>query len=104
MLRKVLDIVNHVLICRVVDENIDGTHFRYCFLDELCAVLLLPEVRRELIAFPSVLLDLFLGFIGVLLFFGQIGDDAIGTFHGEENSDCTSDTRVSTCDDGFLPL
>ena len=96
--------MNHVLICRVVDENIDGTQFRHCLLDEFCAVLLLSEVRRELIAFPSVLFDQFLGFIGVLLFVGQIGDDAIGTFHGEENSNCTSDTRVSTCDDGFLPL
>ena len=104
MLRKVLDIVNHVLICRVVDENVDGTHLRHCLLDELGAVLLLSKVRRELIAFPSVLLDQFLGFVGVLLFVGQIGDDAIRTFHGVENSNCTSDTRVSTCDDGFLAL
>ena len=49
--------MNHVLICRVVDENIDGTQFRDCFLDELGAVLLLSEVRCELIAFPSMLLD-----------------------------------------------
>ena len=60
--------MNHILICGVVDEDVDSTHFRHCFLDELGAVLLLSEVRCELIAFPSVLLDQFLGFVGVLLF------------------------------------
>ena len=96
--------MNHVLICGIVDEYIDGTQFRYRLLDELCAILLFSEVRRELIAFSSVFLDQFLGFIGVLLFVGQIGDDAIRTFHGVEDSDCTSDTRVSACDDSFLAL
>ena len=47
LLRKLADVVNHILICCVVHENVYGAHFRDCFLDEICAILLLGEVCWE---------------------------------------------------------
>lgn len=102
LLCKFTDAVNHVLIGGVVGEDVDGAHFRDGLLDELGAIRLLGEVGGEEVAFGPVLLDCFLSRFGVFLFFGQIGDHAVCSFHGVEDGNCASDAGVATCDDGFL--
>ena len=45
-----------------------------------------------------------LGILCVLLLFGEVGDEAVGALHGEENSDRAANTGVPTGDDGALAL
>lgn len=53
---------------------------------------------------PSVFLDLFLCFFGVGLFFGEVGDEAVGALHGEEHGGCAAYAAVAAGDHGFLVL
>lgn len=88
----------------VVDKNVNTTHGLDGLVDNLFAVLLWLQVNGKSIAFLAFLLDHLLGLLGVLLFLGQVGDEAVSTLHGKQDSDRATNPRVSARDDGLLAL
>lgn len=99
LLFQVLDILNHILRSGVVDQNIDPTHFSHGGVHHLLAVLLAAQVGGKQPAFLTQLLDSTLRLIRILLLLWQVGDEARGALHREQNGSCTANTRVTACDD-----
>lgn len=97
-----MDVFDHVLVCSVVDEDVDGAHLLQSGVDNLSAILLLLEVDLDEMAFGTVLLDLLLSLLSVLLLDLKVGNQAVGSFHGEHDGDGTANSRVSTGDDCLL--
>lgn len=104
LLGEILDVLDHVLVGGVVDEDVDGTHLLEGSVNDLLAVLLLLEVDLEQVALAAVRLDLLLGLLCILLLDLEIGNQAVGTLHGEEDSNGTANTGVASSDDGLLAL
>lgn len=104
ILCELCDTVDHVLISGVIHENIDGAHLLHSLIDNLLAVLLLSDISGEKVAFLSLLFHHLLRVLGVLLFFGQVRDKAVGALHGVQYCDSTTDAGVASGDDGFLTL
>lgn len=88
----------------VVDQNVNATHLLDSLVDDLLTVLLRLQVNGESVAFLALLLDQLLCVLCVLFFFRQIRNEAVGSLHGEQNSDGAANTRVSSGDDSTLAL
>jgi hypothetical protein len=69
------------LVGSVVYDDVDGAHFLESPVDELLAIFLLSDICGEEIAFPSMLFDESLRFLGIFLLLRQVGNDAIGSLH-----------------------
>jgi hypothetical protein len=104
LLGEILDVLNHVLVGGVVDEDVDGTHLLKSEVDDLLAVLLLLEVDLDQVALAAVCLDLLLGLLCVLLLDLEVGNQAVGALHGVQDGDGATDTGVTSGDDGLLAL
>ena len=104
LLGQVLDVLNHVLVCSVVDQDVDCSHLLKSGIDDLLAVLLFLEVDGNEMALATILLDLLLRLLSVLLFNVQVGNQAVCSFHGEQDSNGTADARITTSDDGLFAL
>lgn len=104
ILGQLVQAVDHVLVRRIVDQNVDPTKFGERFINDFLAVLLLAKVRGIEIAFSAVLLHKFLGVLGILLLLGEVGDQSVGPFHGVKSRDGTTDATIASSDDGFLPF
>jgi len=104
VLRELSNAVNHVLVCGVIDQDVDRPHLVQSLLYQLLAILHLAHVSREKVAFPPVLLDRLLGLLSIFLLVWQICNDAVGTLHSVEDRNCPPDARVTTGDDGFFAL
>jgi hypothetical protein len=104
LLGEILDVLDHVLVGSVVDKDVDGTHLLQGSVDNLLAVLLLLEVDLEQVALAAVGLDLLLGLLSILLLDLEVSDQAVGAFHGKENSNGAANTGVTSGNDGLLAL
>lgn len=104
LLGKVLDVLDHVLVGSVVDKDVDGTHLLEGGVDNLLAFFLLLEIDLEQVALAAVRLDLLLGLLRILLLDFEVGDQAVGALHGEENSNGTANTGVTSSDNSLLAL
>jgi hypothetical protein len=104
LLVKILDLGNHVLICVVVDKNVNCAHLLQRLVDNLLAVLAVLQVSCECVALGALLLNQLLGLLCILLLLGQVGNEAVGTLHGVKDGCCAANTRVTTSDDGLLAL
>ena len=104
LLGEILDVLDHVLVGGVVDEDVDGTHLLESSVDNLLAVLLLLEVDLEQVALAAVCLDLLLCDLCVLLLDLEVGNQAVGALHGVQNGDGAANAGVASGDDGLLAL
>ena len=101
-LGQVGDVLPHHLIRGIVDEDIKAAQRRHSLIHNSLAVLLRGEVRGVEDAPAAVLLDQALGFLRVVFFRGQVGDEAVGALHGEQHGDGAPDSRVAARDDRLL--
>lgn len=99
-----MDVVDHVLVGMVVDEDVDGSHLLHGSVDDFLAFFLLLEVDLDEVAGLTVLLDLLLGLLGILLLDLEVGNQAVGALHGEHDGNRTTDAGVASGDDGLLAL
>jgi len=104
ILREVGNAVDHVLVRCVVDKDVDGAHSRHGLLHELLAIVLFGDIGGVEVDLAADLLDLLLGLLGIRLFFGQIVDETLCAFHGEQDSDGPADTGIPASDKCFLSL
>jgi hypothetical protein len=104
ILIKVFDILDHHLIRMVVYQDVYATHLLDSLLNDLLAVLAVLQVGRVCVALLSLLLDQLDGLLRIVLLLGQVGDEAVGALHREEDGHGASNARVATCDDGLLAL
>ncbi len=89
------DAVLRVLLCRVVDQNIELTQLADRLLNDLLAVGFVADVTGDGDAAAPLLLDLALGLLGVLLLI-EVGNRHIGAFLGEVNRHRAADPGVAT--------
>lgn len=104
VLGEFCDTVDHVLVGCIIHKNVDGAHLLKSLVDELLAVLLLPNVGGEQIAFPSMLFDELLGLLGICLLLGQVCNDAISSLHSVHDRYGSANAGVSSRDDGLFAL
>lgn len=83
LLSDIQNTPRHHLIRMVVEQDVNGTHLAHCLLDHFLAVLLLLEICGVEVTLLAVLLNRLLRLLRVLLFFRQIGDEAVCALHGE---------------------
>lgn len=92
VLCKLINAVNHILICGVVDKDVDSAHSGNCLIDELLAIFLLRDIGWVKMAFATILLNQLLRVLGIGLFLGQVVDEALCAFHGVQNGNRTADS------------
>jgi hypothetical protein len=104
LLGQVDNILNHVLVGRIVYQDVDCTHLFQGRVDNLLAILLFLQVDLQEMALLSVRLDFTFCLLGILLFDSKVGDQAVSAFHGVHDGDCTANARVTACDDCLFAL
>lgn len=88
------NVLAHDLLRGVVDEDVQRTEFLHVLLDGFAAGFVVHEVSWDEEALLAFLFDHALGFLGVLLFFGEVDDCYVGAFAGEEDCDGTAYARA----------
>jgi hypothetical protein len=88
----------------VVDKDVDGAHLVESRVDDLLAVLLLLEIALDQVALAAVCLNLLLGLLCVGLLDLEVGDQAVSALHGVQDGNSTTNTGVSSGDDGLHAL
>lgn len=86
----------------VVDENVNSSPGFNDSLDDSVTALLVSDILGDEKAFPTGGIDELLGLVGVDLFFGQVDNGNVGTLHAEHDGGGTSDTRVTSSNNGLL--
>lgn len=85
LLANLRNILRHHLIRMVVEQHINRAQLLHRLLHHLLAIPLLFQIRRVQETFLPVLLHQRLRFLGVFLLFGELRDEGVCAFHGEEH-------------------
>lgn len=98
LLRAVGDVLLDHLGAVVKNQDVDSAHQLSGLIGDGLALLLVLEVRLNEVELATLLLDKTFGLLGILLLLWEVDNGGLGSFHGVEDSNGTSDTRVSTSD------
>lgn len=101
LLRTVGDVLLHHLGAVVEHQDVDGAHELSGLIGNSLALLLVLQVRLDEVELATLLLDETLGLLSILLLLWEVDNGGLGSLHGVENGNGTSDTRVSTGDQSF---
>lgn len=104
VLVEILDILHHILVCSVVEEDVDTTHLLDSLINDFPAVCAVLQICGKSIALGSLLLNQLLRLPSVILFLGQICYKTIGTLHGVKDCGCTTYARIAASNNSFLPF
>lgn len=92
------------LVRGVVKEDVDAAHLLERLVDDLLAVVPARQVGGEKVALAAVRLHDALRLLRVLLLVGEVDDEGVGAFQGEQDGGGPADARVAARDDGLLAL
>ena len=95
----ILDRLLMLLICGVVDQDVDPSEGIDCRLHCVVAESRFAYVTRNQQASASFGNNRAFGHLGVALLFGQVDDGDIGAFAREEDGDGASNSRVASGDE-----
>jgi hypothetical protein len=81
------EVLAHHLLGRVVNQDVDGAERVDMLLDGLLALGVVHQVAGDQQALVALLLDHFLGVLGVRLLLGEVDDADVGALAGEQDGD-----------------